>query len=162
MLALILRHTRRPPQVVASPAALSADSPGAAGKARPSSRPPTVTEQLDASAIDLQGALTRCGGQEALLRKLITRFCQEQADVAARCQAMRHSDPQQARRVAHMLKGTAGNLGMSALSRHAAELEDALAAANPELVDASLQSLGTSMQQHHAALQAWLGEAVAA
>jgi PAS domain S-box-containing protein len=190
MLALILRHTRRQPQVVASSAAFAVDRPGAAGKSlapsalatavgatatattaaapaqagpsRPSSRSPTVSEQLNASAIDLQGALTRCGGQEALLRKLITRFCHEQADVATRFQALLQSDPQQARRVAHMLKGTAGNLGMAALSRHAGDLEDALTSADPGLVDASLQTLGMSMQQHQEALQAWLGDEIAA
>jgi len=152
MIRLILRHARRRPDapLVASPAASSA---------------PSATQTWlpgDDYPMDLAGALKRCGGKATLLRKLVTRFSEEQADFVNRCQQLLAEDANKARRAAHMLKGTSANLGLSVLSQHAGELEEALIASDPSQIGRALLTLNLALKQHIALLQRWLTEQVPA
>jgi PAS domain S-box-containing protein len=151
MLQLILRFTRRAPL----PVSVSADSKRPAAE----STPPAPGSALD-RGIDLAGALKRCGGQDALLRKLIGRFCDEQADFGARCRRLTQDDPEQARRTAHMLKGTVGNLGMSVLASQAGALEDALTTQHHgDQIATALRTLEQSIDDHLRVLRSWLNQA---
>ena len=114
---------------------------------------------VEAPALDLDGALRRCGNQPALLRTLITRFSREQADFCDRFEAAQHDDLERARQLAHRLKGTAGNLGLPGLAAMAGDLEGACSAGQEPQVQAVLARLRVLMQQHQAALQAWLDQA---
>jgi two-component system sensor histidine kinase/response regulator len=152
MIRLILKHTRRAPQ---------APAPTATPMSTPS--PDTHIPPHGAVALfDAAGALKRCGGKDALLHKLVTRFTTEQADFVARCQQLLAEDADQARRAAHMLKGTSANLGMNTLSQHTGELENALIANDTAQIGLCLHTLGQTMKQHIAVLDSWLAEQVPA
>jgi len=149
MVRLILRYARRAPDPAQQPA-----SPDAA--------PQAALAQSGKQPMDLAGALRRCGGKEALLRKLVRRFCEEQVDFGARCQLLLADDPAQAQRAVHMFKGTAANLGLPGLAHHAGELENALVAQDAALIGPALLAVTQSLRQHMAGLHAWLAEQVPA
>lgn len=159
MVALILKHSRRKPKPFAAPTTAQTAST-AAEQTATTSKPPNA-EASDA-AFDHVGALKRCGGQEALLRKLVARFCQEQADFVPRCQALLAQDKEPARRAAHMLKGTSGNLGLRHLSQHAEALENALIHHDSAHIAHCLAAFQSSLKQHIDLMQAWLAEQVPA
>ncbi|WP_290643341.1 PAS domain S-box protein [Aquabacterium sp.] len=172
MIRLILRHSRNAPKAPSEPLASEATTtrlddihgnaaPVAAVSAPVESAPLTESEP-DQTSLDMAGALKRCGGKDALLRKLITRFSDEQADFVSRCQQLLSEDPDQARRVAHMLKGTSANLGLEVLSRHAGDLENALIDQDMPLVSRTLMTLNTALNQHITLLKRWLTEQVPA
>jgi PAS domain S-box-containing protein len=113
-------------------------------------------DQSPALGIDLPSALRRCGGKEALLRKLVKRFSDEQADFSQRCATLMATNPDDARRLAHMLKGTSANLGLPTLAHAASELESALSKHDLVNGQTALQVLATTLQAHLATLSTWL------
>jgi HPt (histidine-containing phosphotransfer) domain-containing protein len=112
--------------------------------------------------LELDAALRRCGGKLPLLHKLLTRFTDEQADFVARCQKLLTEDHDQARRAAHTLKGTSGNLGLPVLSQAAGELENALTAQDTAAIATCLHELGNSLKCHIAQVREWLAQPVPA
>jgi PAS domain S-box-containing protein len=161
MMALIVQHARRRPH---TPDALAPrDLPQASAAQPESPKAHTVhAAQATVAAIDFDAALRRCGGQAPLLHKLMARFGAEQANFVARCQQALGSDADQARRMAHTLKGTAGNLGMAELAQQAGALEDALRAGEARQAQLYLGALSVVMAQHLAALGDWLAETATA
>jgi len=110
-------------------------------------------------ALDLDAALRRCGGKTTLLHKLVQRFVNEQGDFAARCQHLVDQDQRDdARRLAHMLKGTAANLGLPGLVPSADNLEAALTPSGPPDVRPLITEVDTALQAHVRALQTWLSD----
>ena len=116
------------------------------------SRPPTAaaprpaTESYEALArvegLDVAGALRRLLGNHTLYRSLLRRFATSEADVPANITAaVDAGDRVLAERLAHTLKGLAGNLGHEPL-RHAAELvEGAIRRGAPrDLVEAKVRA----------------------
>ncbi len=80
--------------------------------------------------IETDKALSRVGGNAGLLRKLITRFSENQADAITRIKtATENNDTETAIRHAHTLKGLAGNIGANRMFDLAAKLEDILSKA---------------------------------
>ncbi|MBV2131412.1 response regulator [Pseudomonas sp. MAP12] len=76
------------------------------------------------AGLQLEVALQRLDGNRALLRKLLGRFCESQGDVVTRIrQARQAGEAETAVRIAHTLKGLAGNIGAQALALSAAALE---------------------------------------
>jgi len=74
--------------------------------------------------LQLEVALQRLGGNRALLRKLLGRFCESQGDVVTRIRQARQTGEEEAAvRIAHTLKGLAGNIGAQALALSAGALE---------------------------------------
>ncbi len=119
--------------------------------------------------LELNQALARCGGQEALLRKLLQKFVDQQANFVERHQGDDTLDAEVLARLVHQLKGTAANLGMPALSACAEALENALRSAPDAPPNAPRQALSPQWQAlddclklHMAATQAWLSEPVEA
>ena len=80
----------------------------------------------------------------------------------SRCQQLLTQNDDAARRAAHMLKGTAGNLGMQTLFQLAGELESALTTQDMPHISSSLLTLHMALQQHITLLKRWLAEQVAA
>ncbi len=79
------------------------------------------------TGIETDKALRRVGGNVRLLRKLITRFSENQADAITRIKAAtENNDAETAIRHAHTLKGLAGNIGANRMFDLAARLEDIL------------------------------------
>jgi CheY-like chemotaxis protein len=109
-------------------------------------------------ALDLHGALSRVGGSVKLLRKLIGRFVQTQADVIQRIEAARaQADRETALREAHTLKGLAGNIGAVALGRLAGQLEVLLKQEATEGVEPALEVLEAELVSLLAAISAAMG-----
>jgi PAS domain S-box-containing protein len=74
--------------------------------------------------IDTAAGLATCAGNQALYRKLLLKFCENEADFVDRfLQARNDGDPETALRSAHTLKGVAGNIGALALREAAGALE---------------------------------------
>jgi PAS domain S-box-containing protein len=170
MIALILQRTRRPAVPLAQP---TPPAPPVASTTNPTIGAPQlqvvgagVTAGHEAAvapppwacAQDYEATLQRCGRQPDLLRQLVQRFCHDQADFVARVNTWLEDDPGQARRAAHALRGTVGNLGLLALAQGVSRLEAAIAdEAQAELPEA-LRTLDDAITRHIAALNAWLGE----
>ena len=70
--------------------------------------------QLAAAGIDVQEAMGRFMGNEALMMKFLLRFPQDQSFNELK-RAMETKDAEQAYCAAHTLKGVAGNLAMKSL-----------------------------------------------
>ncbi|MEJ8853876.1 response regulator [Variovorax robiniae] len=76
--------------------------------------------------IDQAAGLATCQGKVDLYRRLLGKFRDSQADFAdAFAQALEGGDESAPARVAHTLRGTAGNVGATALAQAAAALEGA-------------------------------------
>ncbi|HEX3134567.1 MAG TPA: response regulator [Planctomycetota bacterium] len=121
------------------------------GKTAPSATAPTkhalaTPDELPASlpGIDLVTGLRRVGGNRTLYRKLLTQFATTQADaIAAITTAAKDNNRETAIRLAHTLKGVAGNLGATTVQSAAATLEAALTAGGP--VDEALFATSTAL-----------------
>ncbi|MGQ0598746.1 ATP-binding protein [Aquabacterium sp.] len=155
---LILRHSRRAAQA-GEAARVSQDATESSPMRAPLAPPEAGAPE---TALDMAGALKRCGGNEALLRKLMARFIGEQADFVSRCQQFLAEAPDQARRAVHMFKGTSANLGLSQLSHHAGELENALLTQDSAQIGRALLALQGALKQHITLVQRWLAEQVPA
>ena len=119
--------------------------------------PSTFSAEADMPPeIDLRTALRRCGSKPELLYRLVTRFCDEQADFALRGQALLPDQIESLRRATHAFKGTSGNLGMIVLARHAETLETCLRAENIAEAQRALVNLHLALQQHVHTLRCWL------
>jgi len=82
---------------------------------------------LDIDGLDTRDGLTRVAGNRKLYLKLICQFTEQQGTAASRiAAALKHGDPELAERLAHTLKGVAGNLGAESVQAAAGELERAI------------------------------------
>ena len=76
--------------------------------------------------------LLRVAGNKKLYRKLLRQFSNTEADAAQRiASALAENDRALAERLAHTVKGVAGNIGASAVQNAAANLEKAIAGSAP-------------------------------
>jgi PAS domain S-box-containing protein len=103
----------------------------------------SMPSPMPGALIDQAGALRRLGGNTAMYHRLRDRFRLGQADAPRQIRAaLAAGQRQDARRLAHTLKGLAGNLGAGTLAEQARELEYALAGnAEAGQLDASLERL---------------------
>ena len=114
----------------------------------------TRRARLTAAGIDVDDALQRMMGSEALLERLLGKF-PEDGNYAALRSALAAGDQEAAARAAHTLKGVCGNLSMTALhglfTRQVAALRSGDAAAAWALLD--------EIAPAYAAVTAAIGEA---
>jgi CheY-like chemotaxis protein len=98
--------------------------------------------------VDTQSGLARTMGDGRLYRKLLLKFREGYADFSeAFGRARRDDDPTAATRVAHTLKGTAGNIGAIEVQRWAGELERACSAgAAPAEIERLLAATAAALQ----------------
>ncbi len=96
--------------------------------------PPSEEEPWpDLPGIDVQAGLARIGGNRRLYRKLLLKFRDNHQDATGEIRrAIAASDLQEAKRLAHTIKGVSGNVAASGLLAAAKDLDEALAAGDPE------------------------------
>ena len=70
--------------------------------------------RLEAAGVDVEAALERMLGSEALLERMLAKFLEDRNLPALRA-ALEGADPAGAVTAAHTLKGVCGNLSMTAL-----------------------------------------------
>jgi signal transduction histidine kinase/CheY-like chemotaxis protein len=93
---------------------------------------PQAAETPDLLVPDIEGVnsadgLNRIAGNRRLYRSLLEQFCEKQADAGKLiAEAMQRADTELAGRLAHTLKGVAGNLGIAAVQQAAARVEHAI------------------------------------
>lgn len=82
---------------------------------------------LAEAGVDMEDALRRFLGNEALLLKFLARFGQDE-NFSCLCEAMARGDEKTAFEAAHTLKGVCGNLSLQELSRQVSTLVEDLRA----------------------------------
>jgi CheY-like chemotaxis protein len=97
------------------------------------------TKLPELPGLDVRTGLARTGGRMEAYLSILRRFRDQHAEAAGEIRsAMDQGDWETVRRLAHTLKGVAGNIGADRLHRAAAELETALKQESPadELIQA--------------------------
>ncbi len=122
----------------------------ATGKADQNAIPPA----MDASALpDIEGinasaGLLHCNGNADFFRKLLSKFYNNNLDTADKIRtAMNAGDAEQSRRLAHSLKGVAGNIGAEAVFQQAGVLETGLRNQEPAANNLRLDALDQALSQ---------------
>jgi two-component system sensor histidine kinase/response regulator len=104
-----------------------------------------VAELPIVPGLNTREGLLRVAGNEKLYLKLLRQFSKTEADAAQRiASALEANDRARAERMAHSVKGAAGNLGASAVQNAAANLEKAIASSVPA---AEIKPLCASLQE---------------
>ena len=110
------------------------------GRAAPlvATQPPLQQVELlpaTLDGIDIAGSLERIGGNRALYRRLLLKFAENQAGALVQIRsALAAADQELAVRLAHTLRGVAGNAGADAVAAAARHIEDALTHGEPEVL----------------------------
>jgi two-component system sensor histidine kinase/response regulator len=122
----------------------------------------------DVPGLNAAEGLSRVNGNRRLYRKLLRQFSRTQADAARRiASALAENDRPLAERLAHTVRGVAGNIGAPAVQHAAAHLEQAIAGSAPaaeiDVCRASLEECLTHLIQGlDAALEGADGESALA
>jgi PAS domain S-box-containing protein len=100
----------------------------ASAAAAPSAAPVAVDDGLpEIEGVDVAGALKRVAGNKRLYRSLLEQFAAKQSDTDVRIgEALAKGDRESAERLAHTLKGIAGNIGIGTVQAAAAKVEKAI------------------------------------
>jgi two-component system, sensor histidine kinase and response regulator len=105
------------------------------------------------AGINIGEGLARVAGNRRLYRDLLTQFAAKQADAATQISAaLESNDRRIAERIAHTVKGVAGNLGMTEVYAAAQELEKAIRESQ-ESAPKTLDRFATCMQSQVAAIR---------
>ena len=135
------------------PGALRDDSDG---NAEPPAASATDIAALVAQLPDVSvhQALARLHGDLTLYRRLLARFAEQHRDSAAAIEAQAQpANPDELYRLAHELKGEAGNLGLDLLAKAAQRLAESARLRQPELLPQQAAELATACRHCVAALQ---------
>ena len=99
--------------------------------------------------VDVTGGLRRVAGNKRLYRSLLEQFLSKQGDAGTQvAEALRRQDREAAERIAHTVKGVAGNLGIGRVQVAAANVERSIRendAVPPELMNSLEQALESSV-----------------
>ncbi|MEY5098302.1 MAG: hypothetical protein RJA36_1021 [Pseudomonadota bacterium] len=108
-------------------------APAAARPAPPTAEPDWITAMTGIDGLDARQGLRQVLGREALYREILARFTAGQRDTPdAIARALDAGQRDEARRLAHTLKGLAAQIGALSLREQAARLEAALRDGTPE------------------------------
>ena len=95
------------------------------------------------AAIDTSAGVARVGGKISAYLAILQHFYHHRQQTEKKIrQALAQGDLEQARRMAHSLKGVAANIGANELSQVAAKLEQALKQGNIDDLESLLQDFG--------------------
>ena len=108
--------------------------------------------QLQAAGIDVESALERVMGNEALLERLLGKF-PDAPQYSALCAALERGDPEQAAIAAHTLKGVCGNLSMTELYGLFTRQVDALRAGDLPLARGIMAEIAPAYERVMAAIR---------
>jgi len=128
-------------------------SPAMNGRTATHEPAPAAVAEADAlpevPGLNTTEGLVRVAGNRKLYRKLLDQFSSTEADAAQRiAAALTENDRALAERLAHTVKGVAGNIGASAVQNAAASLEKAIAVSAPETeIEVRRVSLAESLDQ---------------
>jgi two-component system sensor histidine kinase/response regulator len=130
------------------------------------STPADVAEPADLPSVeglDRADGLRRVGGNHKLYVKLLRQFASQQADAVGQIRvALATRDSESATRLAHTLKGVAGNLGAGAVQAAAAAVEKLLRERPPaDATNAALEQLSGVLDPFLARLRAVLAKGAA-
>lgn len=147
----LARWTKPRTSPAKEPEAVDAPAPSAPSGSLPDGLP----------GIDLAKGLRRLAGNESLYRSLLVKFHQGYGDMDVKIrETWDAGDAETARRMAHTLKGVAGNLGAETLASAAATFETRLKESTPpvSLGDFSeTAELGAALAVVREGLGRWLG-----
>ena len=135
------------------------DAGAAPADARAGSAPPQPADNLPTIAdLDTKDGLSRVGGNSVLYMKLLRQFIEQHAlTVEQVTDALAKGDTALAERLAHTLKGVAGNIGSAQVPSAAGALEKAIRDRAPATnVDAAQERLAAVLHPLVAHLQAVL------
>jgi two-component system, sensor histidine kinase and response regulator len=133
--------------------AKSRQTPAAGTEARPARAAAVVIPEID--GVDAREGLKRAAGNRRLYRDLLIRFAKDYLDVGAQiAAALESGDLKQAERIAHTVKGVAGNMSISKIYSSADKMEKAIRKRDPAVP--KLLRAFTSLVNHqvHAIQQA--------
>ncbi|WP_267223234.1 response regulator [Dyella silvae] len=118
------------------------------GEGLPSTELTKATGMPELPGIDQRAGLATCGNIEPLYGRLLSMFLHTYADFAnAFNEARQATDEKAASRLAHTLRGAAGNIGALHVAASAAELEQACNANAPrEDIDRLLAAVSAALQ----------------
>ena len=86
--------------------------------------------------VDVAGGIKRVAGNKKLYRNLLTQFAEKQGDAGHQIsEALKSNDTKLAERIAHTVKGVAGNLGIATVQSSAAVIEKAVRENDPATED---------------------------
>ena len=110
---------------------------------------PTTVAEADelpeVPGLNMAEGLMRVAGNKKLYRKLLRQFSKTEADAAQRIgSALAEKDRALAERLAHTVKGVAGNIGASAVQNAAANLEKAIKGSAPA---AEIEAFRASLEE---------------
>ncbi len=126
--------------------------------AQPEAAPAAADAVPDIEGIDVAAGLKRVAGNRRLYRSLLEQFVAKQAGAAGFIEeALRRGDRTAAERIAHTLKGVAGNLGIGAVQASAANLEKAIRDGQ-DSITGFLAVLRPELESQAVRIQAALGE----
>ncbi len=138
-------------------------TPSAASAAKTSSEPAPAAVAGDLPSIegvDAADGLARVAGNARLYRSLLEQFAGKQADAGAQISAaLRGGDRKAAERLAHTVKGVAGNLGIKGLHAGAEKLERTLHEVGADAT-AALSDFSSSLAAQVEAIRRTLGAPV--
>ena len=110
------------------------------------------------TGINLVDGLKRVAGNRRLYRDLLGQFADKQGDAAAQISAaLKGGDQKLAERIAHTVKGVAGNIGISGVQTAAQKLEKAIREGHdsvPALLDEFATTLGNQVHAIEHAMRA--------
>ena len=125
-------------------------APAPANVARPAETDVLVPE---IEGIDTAGGLRRVAGNKRLYRSLLGQMASKHGDAAAQVTAaLRSADRELAGRIAHTVKGVAGNLGIGSVQIAAEELERAIRQED-SAIEARLEALDAALARSIQAIQ---------
>lgn len=159
----IRQHWRSPHETAAiGTRETSADTPQASiGTPAPSAPPLAAAEEqlADVPGLDTADGLRRVAGNRALYLKLLRQFVDQQAETPAQIGVhLATGDSATAERLAHTVKGVAGNLGAGPVQAAAAELERAIhAQADPASLEVQRARLAGLLAELVEGLRSTLG-----
>ena len=114
----------------------------------PQAGPPKTADEVvlpEIAGVNLADGLKRVAGNRRLYRDLLLQFVAKQADAPAQIAAALDSgEPKLAERIAHTLKGVAGNIGITEVQSEAQKLEKAIREAQ-DSVPALLEQFATRL-----------------
>jgi two-component system, sensor histidine kinase and response regulator len=121
-----------------------------APQAEPLAESPRVAEAAvdwHLPGVDIDSGLRRVLGKRELYQRLLGKFVASQGDFPAQLRvALAANQQESAERLAHSLKGLAGNLGATDLAAQAAALESAIKDARHDELDGLLAELQQSLE----------------
>jgi two-component system sensor histidine kinase/response regulator len=123
-----------------------------AGVGSNNAREPSAADKADElpaiPGVKIAEGLNRVAGNKKLYRDLLIQFASRQADAAAQIAAALNSEDYKiAERIAHTVKGVAGNLGITEVQAAAQDLEKAIRE-SPNSTVSTLERFGILMHSH--------------